>query len=309
MKLYIADYHVETTDLDVVGHGAYLLLLMAMWRAGGKLPRDDGKLSRLAKCTPEQWASVRADVMAHFKVAGGAIKHARVEKEIAKYKAVVDGASEAGKASAAKKANKSKRQASTDVSESANDSPTNQNLKPELKEEPPLPPGGDRPLEKPIAVRKADVEAIWSASPKRSRERSSKADVEQALISAARRGRQPAAILAGLQAYFATPSTAKDDYSFVKGVHRMIEKDRWEAFTESSEPAPSIYSPPPPPADMDAVWRRRVGEFTRNLYWNDDWTERPGKPGCNVPEHILAEFGLGGADVLPFPPAEQRAGA
>jgi uncharacterized protein YdaU (DUF1376 family) len=127
MKLYIADYHVETTELDVVGHGAYLLLLMAMWRAGGKLPRDEGKLARLAKCTPEQWASVRDDVMAHFKVSGGAIKHSRVAKEIAKYKAVVDGATEAGKASASKKARKNNAQASTNVEETSNEKPTNQN--------------------------------------------------------------------------------------------------------------------------------------------------------------------------------------
>jgi len=108
MKLYISDYHADTTELDVVGHGAYLLLLMAMWRSGGKLPRDEGKLSRLAKCTPEQWALIRDDIMGHFKVSGGVIRHSRVSKEIAKYEAVVDGSSRAGKASGFKRANKNK---------------------------------------------------------------------------------------------------------------------------------------------------------------------------------------------------------
>lgn len=106
MKLYIADYLAETTHLDAAGHGAYLLLIMAMWRAGGKLPRDEAKLARVAQCTPDQWAAVRDDVMAFFKVTGGTIKHNRVTKEIAKYDAVIDGAKAAGKASAFKKASK-----------------------------------------------------------------------------------------------------------------------------------------------------------------------------------------------------------
>lgn len=104
MKLYIADYHAETTTLDVVGHGAYMLLLMAMWRAGGKLPRDEVKLAKLAKCTPEQWAVVRDDVLDHFTVNGGSITHGRVRKEIAKYKNVVSGSKRGGEASAAKRA-------------------------------------------------------------------------------------------------------------------------------------------------------------------------------------------------------------
>ena len=90
MKLYVAEYLAETTILDVVGHGAYLLILMAMWRKGGKLARTDDNLRRIAQCSPEQWASVRDDVLGHFKVSGGSIKHDRLSKEIAKYDAVVN---------------------------------------------------------------------------------------------------------------------------------------------------------------------------------------------------------------------------
>jgi len=109
MKLYIADYHVETTDFDVVGHGAYLLLLMAMWRAGGKLPSDEGKLQRLAKCDDIQWAKIRIDVLSHFKRRGGSYTHLRIVREIGSYRAVVAGASEGGKATQSKNRNKNKK--------------------------------------------------------------------------------------------------------------------------------------------------------------------------------------------------------
>lgn len=127
MKLYIADYLADTTDLDATGHGAYLLLLMAMWRAGGKLPRDEKKLAKLAQCSPEQWAEIAPDIMAYFKVTGGVIRHSRITKEIARYTATLTATSQAGKASASKRANKNKPQASTSVENSLNENPTNQN--------------------------------------------------------------------------------------------------------------------------------------------------------------------------------------
>lgn len=133
MKLYIAEYLAETTHLEAVGHGAYLLLIMAMWRAGGKLPRDEAKLARIARCTPEQWAAIRDDVMAYFKVSGGTIRHNRVSKEIAKYDAVVDGAKSAGKASASKRANKNKAEEVNDRSENV-ERKSNQ-IEPEPEEE------------------------------------------------------------------------------------------------------------------------------------------------------------------------------
>ena len=85
MKLYVADYLGDTHHLNVVEHGAYMLLLMGMWRAGGTLPTADDNLARLARCTPDQWAEIKATVLAFFKVSRGKLTHKRVAAEMAKY--------------------------------------------------------------------------------------------------------------------------------------------------------------------------------------------------------------------------------
>lgn len=111
MKLYIADYHGDTTHLDCREHGAYLLLLMAMWRAGGKLPADDVKLAKLAKLPADDWAEIRDTILAFFKRRGGQISHKRILSEIAHYDDVIVKRKTAGKARAEKKANDNSQQA------------------------------------------------------------------------------------------------------------------------------------------------------------------------------------------------------
>lgn len=131
MKLYVGDYHGDTTHLSTVEHGAYLLLLMAMWRAGGKLPRDDRRLAALTKLSAEGWADIKPVMMEFFKVSGGSITHKRIVSEIGKYEAVVEKRARAGKASAAKKAAENNDVASTHVEQVLNTCSHNQNQKPE----------------------------------------------------------------------------------------------------------------------------------------------------------------------------------
>ena len=73
MQLYVADYLGDTRHLTTEQHGAYLLLLMTMWRAGGALPNDETKLSRICGVTAKRWHMIAADVMAFFDVEGDQI--------------------------------------------------------------------------------------------------------------------------------------------------------------------------------------------------------------------------------------------
>lgn len=287
MKLYVADYHGDTTHLDVKEHGAYLLLLMAMWRAGGKLPADDPKLAKLAKCTSEEWAEIRVTVLAFFRRTGGRLTHKRVSAEIAKY------ADTSAKRKAASEKGVSEKRRKNSASHEPNGQPNTDHLvtKPEPEPEPitPVAPKGAPSR----SVTKDDVEAVWSITPKASRQRSGKADVERTLKAALQRGHQPEWVLVGLKAYFASDAATKDGGAFVKGVHRMIEADRWETFAPAAASAPDLFAAAAPAEADYNPWPSRVREFICNAYWNSlDWGPRPGREGCTVSAEDLAVAGF-----------------
>ena len=84
MQLYVADYLGDTRHLTTEQHGAYLLLLMTMWRSDGALPDDDKKLARIVGCTASRWAKIRDDVLAFFTVKGGQLTNRRLTIELKK---------------------------------------------------------------------------------------------------------------------------------------------------------------------------------------------------------------------------------
>lgn len=82
LPLFTDAYLADTTHLSTIEHGAYLLLLIAMWRAPGKcLPSDDRKIARYAQLTPGQWARMRPTIMAFFIEQGGFIRQGRLSDE------------------------------------------------------------------------------------------------------------------------------------------------------------------------------------------------------------------------------------
>lgn len=82
MPLYIGDYLADTAHLDCQQHGAYLLIIMAYWRAGGALPDDDTKLARIVRLAPAKWRAIRPAIADFFEVVDGQWKHSRIEREI-----------------------------------------------------------------------------------------------------------------------------------------------------------------------------------------------------------------------------------
>lgn len=97
MQLYVADYLGDTRHLTTEQHGAYLLLLMAMWRAGGKLPADDEKLARIAGLALARWKRTCGDVMAFFTLVNGEITQKRLAAEIKKSQEKSQKRAEAGR--------------------------------------------------------------------------------------------------------------------------------------------------------------------------------------------------------------------
>ncbi|MBY3162100.1 DUF1376 domain-containing protein [Rhizobium laguerreae] len=122
MQLYVSDFIGDTLQLSTEQIGAYMLLLMAMWNAGGKLPADDAKLARVTRMSLKKWASVSADLMPFFEIEDGVIYHNRLTKELQKSESKSQSRASAGAAGGAAKALKDKE------ARVANAMPTSQHL-------------------------------------------------------------------------------------------------------------------------------------------------------------------------------------
>jgi uncharacterized protein YdaU (DUF1376 family) len=82
MPLWTDAYLGDTTHLTTIEHGAYILLLMAMWRAGGTLPNDDRLLARYARLTAGQWKRVKPVLWPFFTVRSDEIMQGRLTDEL-----------------------------------------------------------------------------------------------------------------------------------------------------------------------------------------------------------------------------------
>jgi uncharacterized protein YdaU (DUF1376 family) len=111
MQLYVADYLADTLDLTCEEHGAYLLLLMTMWRHGAKLPSDPQKLCRIVRLSPKKWAAVWPQIERFFIVEGDQISNPRLTAEFQKAEGKSEKRSAAGERGGKAKALKDKERA------------------------------------------------------------------------------------------------------------------------------------------------------------------------------------------------------
>jgi uncharacterized protein YdaU (DUF1376 family) len=121
MQLYVSDFIGDTLQLSTEQIGAYMLLLMAMWNAGGKLPADDKKLSRIVRMSVKKWRSISAEITPFFEGDADHIWHNRLTKELRKSERQSQSRSDAGAKGAAAKAlkNNNRPQANAKAKEQA----------------------------------------------------------------------------------------------------------------------------------------------------------------------------------------------
>ena len=82
--LWTDAYLGDTSHLTTIEHGAYLLLLISMWRTKDKsLPNDDARLAKYVRLTPGQWKRIKPEVMRFFEVDGDVIFQGRLRDEAA----------------------------------------------------------------------------------------------------------------------------------------------------------------------------------------------------------------------------------
>ena len=84
MQFYVSDFIGDTMHLSTEQVGAYLLLISAMWNAGGSLPNDETKLARITRMSVKKWRSVADDVLAFFTLTDAEVTHKRLTSELQK---------------------------------------------------------------------------------------------------------------------------------------------------------------------------------------------------------------------------------
>lgn len=83
MPMYWDAYLADTTHLTTEEHGAYMLLLAAMWRRDGSVPDDDKDNARILGITVGKWRKIKARLQSTikgFNVSGDTITQEKLQK-------------------------------------------------------------------------------------------------------------------------------------------------------------------------------------------------------------------------------------
>jgi uncharacterized protein YdaU (DUF1376 family) len=96
MPFYIADYLKDTMHLTTEQHGAYVLLIMAAWTSGGRLPDDNRQLAAITRMSGFSWKKSVETLAQFFEVSDGFWTHERVVRERQKADRISETRSEAG---------------------------------------------------------------------------------------------------------------------------------------------------------------------------------------------------------------------
>lgn len=105
MPLLVDKYLGDTQDLTTEQHGAYLLLLMAMWKRDGELPNSDDRLAMITRLSTARWKACKPTLMEFFTVSDDGLKltQKRLSVELQRAKSHSDAKAEAGAKGAAKR--------------------------------------------------------------------------------------------------------------------------------------------------------------------------------------------------------------
>ena len=215
MPLWTDAYLGDTTHLTTLEHGAYLLLLMAMWRHDQcQLPNDDKRLARYTRLTPSQWKRIKSVVMEFFIIENDVLFQKKLQRERSFVKSKRKSQSLAGVASALKR----KEIGSTDVGTNAQRT-SNPHTHTHIKKD------KDKSLSKENLQKNKppdEFEKFWLIFPKLRRGNKQKA--QAAWVRAVRRSSEKE-IYNGCLEY---SKSAEGNGKYAKGCEPWLNDERWE---------------------------------------------------------------------------------
>lgn len=264
MPLYVGDYLRDTPHLSVEEHGAYLLLLMALWTKG-TLPASPDALARVARVTPYRWAKLAPILMPFFTVADGMLRHKRVDSERSHSIEVASKRSAAGKAGGEAKALKTQEAALANATILPQQKATihihNHSHKEEREKT-------ERPRESRAAGASAlvsDFDRFWTVYPKRIGQ-NPKHPASLKFLRAVKQGADPEAIIASARRY-AIECSGIEDRTFVTQAVTWLNQRRWEdgpgLLPEGAE-MPKTTGPPAPGLPTEEELREKYRKIKAN---------------------------------------------
>jgi hypothetical protein len=256
MQLYVADYLGDTRHLTTEQHGAYLLLLMTMWRSEGRLPNDAKKLARITGCTASRWARIADDVLAFFDVDGDTLTNKRLMLELEKATEKSFQRASSGTKGGQAKALKDNKQAVANAS----------GLPCHSSE--PEPDNNARALLGRAADR---FDEALEAYPARGVAVTSVPNARRLWRQAAIAAGGEDALLAAVKSFAVSPDLAKRDHG-APGFHRWLLEERWRAERKATATTGANWRGP---ADIRAAVVGERGEAFASSYldpagWSDD---------------------------------------
>lgn len=217
MPLFFGDYLADTMHLNTEQHGAYMLLLMAEWKAGGYLPDHNSQLAAITKLPPDTWRSHRPVLQAFFTVQNGRWYQKRLLRELKEARRIIKVNSENGKLGGRPrkpKANPNKSQKKPIGLKKPNDNP-NHNLN-----ETPSPSPSQEVLN-PFAQGFA---RFWFAYPKKR----NKPAAQKAWTKLTPDAELTESLLAALERWKSTADWQRDDGQYIPYPASWLNGRRWE---------------------------------------------------------------------------------
>ncbi|MEM9584804.1 MAG: YdaU family protein [Pseudomonadota bacterium] len=117
MPLYTGDYLRKTRSLKGPEHGAYILILMALWDEGGEMIYDENELREIARTHGNSWKKVWGKIQKFFNIADGKIRHSKIDEVLSETEKRKKSYQKRGKKGGKKKAENANKNNDRDLAE------------------------------------------------------------------------------------------------------------------------------------------------------------------------------------------------